>query len=128
MTEAALGEPHCLLGLNRVASSGTVTTCESGLTPCPKRSRCTSRCARFRCLLLHRRTDTSVEHDHVETLVDGLAYGADAPVYNFDLAGTTVSHVTEFADGRFTVSFTANLGFVAVPVDPGRRAMTARSG
>jgi hypothetical protein len=64
-------------------------------------------------------TDTSVEHDHFESFVDALACGEGAPLYTFNVAGTTVQHVTDFADGRFTVSFTADVGFVAVPLDPG---------
>ena len=71
-------------------------------------------------------TETSIEHDHVEIFVDRLACGEDAPLYSFDVAGTTVSHVTEFPDGRFTVSFTANVGFVAVSLEPGEPSYEGR--
>jgi hypothetical protein len=71
-------------------------------------------------------TETSIEHDHVETFVDRLACGEDAPLYNFDVAGTTVSHVTEFPDGRFTVHFTASVGFVAEPLEPSQPSYEGR--
>jgi hypothetical protein len=71
-------------------------------------------------------TETSIEHDHVETFVDRLACGDNAPLYNFDVAGTTVSHVTEFPDGRLTVHFTASVDFVAVPVEPGQPSYDGR--
>ena len=71
-------------------------------------------------------TGTDIQHDHVETFVDRLACGEDAPLYNFDVAGTTVAHETEFPDGRFTVHFTASVGFVAVPLEPGQPSYDGR--
>ena len=71
-------------------------------------------------------TETDIEHDHVETFVDRLACGEDAPLYNFDVAGKTVSHLIEFPDGRFTVHFTANVDFVAEPLEPGQPSYEGR--
>jgi hypothetical protein len=63
-------------------------------------------------------TETTHQHNVVANYVDVLpACSGDGPLYSFTTLSNIVRHITEFPDGRVTVTVAQTSRFVAEPVD-----------